>query len=69
MPYLNELYTIFEEVDFKKRFQSIIHHLLTVIEFEAAWVMMLDDFHLHDNISLTRMYEIRKDLIPVFFQT
>jgi hypothetical protein len=28
--------------------------------------MLLDDFHLHDNISLTRMYEILKDWIPAF---
>jgi hypothetical protein len=31
MPYLNELHARFEEVDFKTRFQSIIHHPLTVI--------------------------------------
>jgi hypothetical protein len=66
MPYLNELYARFEEEDFKSRFQSIIHHPLTVTKFETAWAMLLDDFHLHDNISLTRMYEILKDWIPAF---
>ncbi|XP_020404390.1 protein FAR1-RELATED SEQUENCE 5-like [Zea mays] len=68
MPYLNELYARFEEEDFKTRFQSIIHHPLTVTEFETAWAMLIDDFHLHDNISLSRMYEIRKDWIPAFFK-
>ena len=58
--FLNELYARFQEMDFKTRFQSIIHHPLTVTEFETAWTMLLDDFHLHDNISLSRMYEIRK---------
>jgi hypothetical protein len=61
MPYLNELYARFEEEDFKLRFQSIIHHPLTVTEFETACAMLIDDFHLHDNISLSRMYEIRND--------
>jgi hypothetical protein len=68
MPYLNELYARFEEEDFKSRFQSIRHHPLTITEFEAAWAMLLDDFHLHDNISLTRMYEIRADWISAFFK-
>jgi len=68
MPYLNELYARFEEEDFKTRFQSIIHHPLTVTEFETAWAMLIDDFHLHDNISLSRMYEICKDWIPAFFK-
>jgi hypothetical protein len=68
MPYLNELYARFEEEDFKSRFQSIIHHPLTVTEFETAWAMLIDDFHLHDNISLSRMYEIRNDWIPAFFK-
>ncbi|XP_035820957.1 protein FAR1-RELATED SEQUENCE 5-like [Zea mays] len=68
MPYLNELYTRFEEEGFKTRFQSIIHHPLTVTEFETAWAMLIDDFRLHDNISLSRMYEIRKDWIPAFFK-
>jgi hypothetical protein len=30
--------------------------------------MLIDDFHLHDNISLSRMYEIRNDWIPAFFK-
>jgi hypothetical protein len=30
--------------------------------------MMLDDFYMHNNISLTSMYEIRKDWIPAFFK-
>ena len=44
MPHLNELYARFEEMDFKTRFQSIIHHPLNEMEFEAAWQMMLNDF-------------------------
>jgi hypothetical protein len=60
---LNELYARIEEADFKTRFQSIIHHPLNEMEFEVAWKMMLNDFHLHVNNTLARLYEIRKDLI------
>jgi len=54
MPHLNELYARFEEMDFKTRFQSIIHHPLNEMEFEAAWQMMLNDFQLHENNTLVR---------------
>lgn len=50
MSFLNELYERFEAVDFKIRFQSIIHHPFTIMEFEAAWAIMLDDFNLQENI-------------------
>jgi hypothetical protein len=68
MPHLNELYARFEEVDFKTRFQYIIHHPLNEVEFEAAWQMMINDFHLHENNTLIRLYEIRKDWLPTFFK-
>jgi hypothetical protein len=68
MPFLNELYARFEEMDFKTRFQSIIHHSLTELEFETAWSMLLEDFHLHDNITLNKMYGIHKDWVPAFFK-
>eukprot|EP00267_Zea_mays_P041791 XP_020393718.1 uncharacterized protein LOC109939800 [Zea mays] len=68
MPHLNELYARFEEMDFKTRFQSIIHHPLNEMEFEAAWQMMLNDFQLHENNTLVRLYEIRKDWVPAFFK-
>jgi hypothetical protein len=67
-PFLNELYARFEEMDFKTRFQSIIHHPLTELEFETAWSMLLEDFHLHGNITLNKMYGIRKDWVPAFFK-
>jgi hypothetical protein len=68
MTFLNELYARFEEVDFKTKFQSIIHHPLTELEFETAWSMMLEEFHLHDNMTLNKMYGIRKDWVPAFFK-
>jgi hypothetical protein len=68
MPHLNELYVIFEEADFKTRFQSIIHHSLNEMKFETTWQMMLNDFHLHENNTLARWYEIRKDWVPAFFK-
>jgi hypothetical protein len=68
MPHLNELYARLEEMDFKTRFQSIIHHPLKEMEFEVAWQMMLNDFQLHENNTLVRLYEIRKDWVPAFFK-
>jgi hypothetical protein len=47
MPFLNELYARYAEADFKTKLQSTIHHPLVEIEFEAAWAMILDEFHLH----------------------
>ena len=67
MPHLNESYARFEEMNFKTRFQSIIHHPLTELEFETAWSMLLEDFDLHDNSTLDKLYGIRKDLVPAFF--
>jgi hypothetical protein len=62
------LYARFEEVDFKSRFQYIIHHPLNEVEFEIAWQMMLNDIHLHENNTLVRLYEIRKDWVLAFFK-
>jgi hypothetical protein len=69
MPFLNEMYARFEEMDFKTRFQSIIHHPLTELEFETAWSMLLEDFYLHDNITLNKLYGICKDWVPTFYTT
>ncbi|WVZ64501.1 hypothetical protein U9M48_014004 [Paspalum notatum var. saurae] len=66
--FLNELYVRFEEEDFKSQFQSTMHHPLTVREFETAWAMMLDKFHLHDDVTMKNLYEIREEWIPAFFK-
>jgi hypothetical protein len=68
MPFLNELCARYAEADFKTKFQSIIHHPLTEIEFEATWAMMLDEFNLHHDGTLRKLYEMRKELIPAFFK-
>jgi hypothetical protein len=68
MPFLNELYARYAEEDFKTKFQSIIHHPLTEIEFEDAWAMMLDEFNLHEDSTLRKLYKIRKEYL-CFFQT
>jgi hypothetical protein len=66
MPFLNELYTRYAEPDFKTKSQSIVHHPLTEIEFEAAWTMLLDEFNLHEDGTLRKLYEMCKEWIPVF---
>jgi hypothetical protein len=66
MPFLNELYARYAEADFKTKFQSIVHHPLTEIEFEAAWKILIDEFNLHEDGTLRKLYEMRKERIPVF---
>jgi hypothetical protein len=68
MPFLNELYARFANKDFKTTFQSIIHHPLTPHEFECAWEMMLEEFNLHEDMTLRKLYEIRNEWIPAFFK-
>jgi hypothetical protein len=68
MPFLNELYACYVEADFKTKFQSIVHHPLTEIEFEAAWTMLIDEFNPHEDGTLRKLYEMRKEWIPVFFK-
>jgi hypothetical protein len=68
MPFLNELYACYAEADFKTKFQSIIHQPLTAIEFEVAWAIMLDEFHLHEDGTLSKLYEICKEWVPAFFK-
>jgi hypothetical protein len=68
MPFLNELYAKFVDKDFKTTFQSIIHHPLTPREFECASEMMLEEFNLHEDMTLRKLYEIWKEWIPAFFK-
>jgi hypothetical protein len=68
MLFLNELYVRFVEHDFNTKFQSIIHHPLTLSEFEDAWAMMLDEYKLHEDVMLKELYEIRKEWVPTFLK-
>ena len=56
------------EQDFKTKFQSIVHHPLTPYEFESTCAMTLDEFKLHEDVALRKLYEIRNDWIPAFFK-
>jgi hypothetical protein len=68
MLFLNELYVRFVEHDFNTKFQSIIHHPLTPSEFEDAWAMMLDEYKLREDVTLKKLYEIRKEWLPAFLK-
>ena len=37
------------------------------MEFEAVWAMMLEEF-VHEDVTLQKLYEIRKGWIPTFFK-
>jgi hypothetical protein len=68
MLFLNELYARFADNDFKTKFQSIIHHPLTLCEFECAWAMMLEEYNLHEDVTLGKLYEIRKNGYQAFLK-
>jgi hypothetical protein len=61
MPFLNELYARYAKADFKTKFRPLIE-----IEFEATWAIMLDEIKLHEDGTLRKLYEMRKEWIPVF---
>jgi hypothetical protein len=51
----------------KQHSNLFIHHPLTPHEFECVWEMMLEEFNLHEDMTLRKLYEIRKEWIPAFF--
>lgn len=67
-PALNALYAMHEEKDFKAKFNSVLNHPLTPVEFEAAWQELLDEFGLHEDITMDSIYHQRKLFIPVYFK-
>jgi hypothetical protein len=58
MSFLNELCARFSEKDFKTKFQSIIHHPLTLSEFESAWATMLEKYNLHEDVTLGKLLKL-----------
>ena len=67
-PILNELYSRFFKKRFKEKFESVIHHPLTVSEFESAWGMLMNEFELNADQTLQALYDIRAEWVPCFFK-
>ena len=61
IPLLNELYAQFDKRDFKGKFHSVINHPLTMLEFEAVWASLIEEFNLGENPTLRTLYELCKD--------
>jgi hypothetical protein len=67
-PLLNELYARFAKQDFKEKFCSVVHHPLTLAEFEAAWSLLVTEFELQADQTLNTLYDIRADWVPCYFE-
>ncbi|GJN28744.1 hypothetical protein PR202_gb16905 [Eleusine coracana subsp. coracana] len=64
---LNALYANYEGL--KDDLDSAINHPLTVAEFESCWAAMLDKYSLHENVTLSSLYDLRRKWIPAFFKS
>lgn len=67
-PLLNNLFALHAEGHLKDKFDSVLNHPLTLVEFEAAWQELLDEFDLHNDSTLDSLYRQRELYIPVYFK-
>lgn len=67
-PSINTLSAMHSKRHFKEKFNSVLNHPLTPLEFEAAWQELLDEFGLHDDSTLQSLYHDRELYIPVYFK-
>ena len=59
---------IYDETDFKKKFNKIVWNMyISPEEFEDRWGKLLDEFSLHTHKWLTKMFRIRSCWIPAYF--
>lgn len=54
--------------DFADEFNKVLHHMLTMDEFELAWSALLSKFNLAKNPFLIRVYQCRKKWAKPFFK-
>ena len=52
----------------KDRLTSVIDHLLTTTEFEKAWGDMVEEFELHNRITMQKLYDERRMWIESYFK-
>lgn len=55
--------------DFGDDFNKVLHHMLTIDEFELAWSVIISKYDLGENPFLTRVYQCRKKWAKPFFKT
>ncbi|KAE8787232.1 hypothetical protein D1007_38848 [Hordeum vulgare] len=53
--------------NFRSEFHKLVHHMITVDEFECGWNLMLDKYKLKKHPFLTQVYEVRHKWAKPFF--
>jgi hypothetical protein len=54
--------------DFKEKFNSVLNHPLTPVEFETAWDELVAEFGFRDDATMQSLYQQRQDFIPTYFK-
>ncbi|GKB02293.1 FAR1-related sequence 5-like protein, partial [Tanacetum coccineum] len=59
---------IYNETDFKERFDKIVWNMfIEPLTFEEKWAQLIEDFDLKKHKWLTKMYNLREIWIPAYF--
>lgn len=59
---------IYDDTDFKKKFNQIVWNMyIGLEEFEDRWSKLLEEFSLQNHKWLTKMFNIRSCWIPAYF--
>lgn len=54
--------------DFQAEFHKVVNHMLTKVEFETAWNMLVDKYNLRNHPYMNQIYEIRPKWTKPYFK-
>jgi hypothetical protein len=63
---LNQMYD--QHPKLKDKLISVINHPLNLEQFEAEWVVMCDEFGMHDRVTMQALYSGRRMWIATYFK-
>uniref|UniRef100_A0A453MLQ5 Protein FAR1-RELATED SEQUENCE n=1 Tax=Aegilops tauschii subsp. strangulata TaxID=200361 RepID=A0A453MLQ5_AEGTS len=53
--------------EFKPEFSKLVHHIVSIDEFEKGWAFMIEKYGLDKNTFLTQLYEVRGKWAKPYF--
>ena len=56
-----------KDSEFKPEFNKLVHHMLSVEEFEAGWFAMIEKHKLKEHPFLTQIFEVRRKWARPYF--